>query len=73
MKKFVIVDHSLCNLQGHHYECSLSMAETAARAGFQPLILAKIAGVSHSSRNAPDIGNGALRLLDYLNPWEKHC
>lgn len=40
MPKFVIVDHSLCSLQGHHYECSLSVAEAAARAGFHPLILA---------------------------------
>jgi glycosyltransferase involved in cell wall biosynthesis len=40
MKKFIIIDHSLCNLQGHHYECSISVAETAVRAGYQPIILA---------------------------------
>ena len=40
MKKFIIIDHSLCNLQGHHYECSISVAEAAVRAGYQPIILA---------------------------------
>jgi glycosyltransferase involved in cell wall biosynthesis len=40
MKKFIIVDHSLCSLQGHHYECSVSVAEAALRAGFRPVILA---------------------------------
>ncbi len=40
MKKLVIIDHSLCNLQGHHYECSLSVAEAAARQGYEPIIIA---------------------------------
>ncbi|MDJ0661012.1 MAG: glycosyltransferase [Crocosphaera sp.] len=40
MKKFIIIDHSLCNLQGHHYECSLSVAEAAARQGYEPMIIA---------------------------------
>ncbi len=40
MKKFIIIDHSLCNLQGHHYECSISVAEAAVIAGYQPIILA---------------------------------
>ena len=40
MNKFIIIDHSLCNLQGHHYECSISVAEAAARSGYQPIILA---------------------------------
>lgn len=40
MKKFIIVDQSLCNLQGHHYECSVSIAEAAARLGYQPIIIA---------------------------------
>ena len=40
MKKFIIVDQSLCSLQGHHYECSLSVAEAAAREGYQPIVLA---------------------------------
>ena len=40
MKKFIIIDHSLCSLQGHHYECSISVAEAAVRAGYQPIILA---------------------------------
>jgi glycosyltransferase involved in cell wall biosynthesis len=40
MKKFIIIDHSLCNLQGHHYECSISVAEAAVRAGYQTIILA---------------------------------
>ncbi|MEA5533088.1 glycosyltransferase [Crocosphaera sp. XPORK-15E] len=40
MKKFVIIDHSLSNLQGHHYECSISVAEAAARQGYYPIIVA---------------------------------
>ena len=40
MKKFIIIDHSLCNLQGHHYECSLSVAEAAGRQGYEPIIIA---------------------------------
>ena len=39
MKKFIVIDHSLCNLQGHHYECSLSVAEAAAREGYEPIII----------------------------------
>jgi hypothetical protein len=40
MKKFIIIDHSLSSLQRHHYECSISVAESAARVGYQPIILA---------------------------------
>ncbi|WP_242017986.1 hypothetical protein [Synechocystis sp. FACHB-383] len=40
MKKFVVIDHSLCNLQGHHYECSVAVAEAAQRKGYQPTIIA---------------------------------
>ncbi len=40
MKKFVVIDHSLSSLQGHHYECSISLAEAAARVGYQPIIIA---------------------------------
>ncbi|MDJ0843117.1 glycosyltransferase [Crocosphaera sp.] len=40
MKKLIIIDHSLCNLQGHHYECSLSVAEAAYRQGYEPIIIA---------------------------------
>ncbi len=38
--KFIIVDHSLINLQGHHYECSVAVAEAAQRAGYNVSILA---------------------------------
>jgi len=40
MKKFIIIDHSLQDLQGHHYECSLSVAEAAQRRGYKPVIIA---------------------------------
>ncbi|MEB3312048.1 MAG: glycosyltransferase [Snowella sp.] len=40
MNKFIIIDHSLCSLQGHHYECSVSVAEAAARLGYQPVTVA---------------------------------
>lgn len=40
MSKFIIVDQSLCNLQGHHYECSVSVAQAALKLGYQPIIIA---------------------------------
>ncbi|ACK67229.1 conserved hypothetical protein [Rippkaea orientalis PCC 8801] len=40
VQKFIIIDHSLCNLQGHHYECSISVAEAADRLGYYPIIVA---------------------------------
>jgi hypothetical protein len=40
MPRFFVVDQSLANYQGHHYECSLAVAEAARRAGYEPLILA---------------------------------
>ncbi|MEB3175551.1 MAG: hypothetical protein VKN60_10280, partial [Cyanobacteriota bacterium] len=40
MPHFFVVDQSLVNYQGHHYECSLAVAEAARRAGYEPLILA---------------------------------
>ena len=40
MKKLIIVDHSLQNLQGHHYECSVSIAEAAIRMNYKPIIIA---------------------------------
>ncbi|UAJ74200.1 glycosyltransferase [Synechocystis sp. PCC 7339] len=40
MKKFVVIDHSLCNLQGHHYECSVAVAEAAQRKDYKPIIIA---------------------------------
>ena len=40
VKRFIIIDHSLQDLQGHHYECSLSVAEAAQRRGYQVFIIA---------------------------------
>ncbi|MBJ7898465.1 MAG: glycosyltransferase [Cyanobacteria bacterium RI_101] len=40
MPRFFVVDQSLANYQGHHYECSLAAAEAARRAGYEPVILA---------------------------------
>ncbi|MGK7945541.1 MAG: glycosyltransferase [Microcystaceae cyanobacterium] len=40
MKRFIIIDHSLANLQGHHYECSVSVAKAAAKLGYQAIIIA---------------------------------
>lgn len=51
MKRFIIIDHSLQDLQGHHYECSLSVAEAAKRRGYQPII---IANKNFSSSLYPD-------------------
>jgi len=40
MTKLIILDHSLCDLQGHHYECSIALAEAAQRAGYEQIIVA---------------------------------
>jgi glycosyltransferase involved in cell wall biosynthesis len=39
VKRFIIIDHSLANLQGHHYECSVSVAKAAVKLGYQPIIV----------------------------------
>lgn len=40
MKKFIIIDHSLQNLQGHHFECSVSVAEASQRLNYEAIIIA---------------------------------
>ncbi|MGI0480059.1 glycosyltransferase [Geminocystis sp. CENA526] len=40
MKKFIIIDHSLQDLQGHHFECSVSVAQSAKKLNFEPIIIA---------------------------------
>lgn len=40
MKKFIIIDHSLQDLQGHHFECSVSVAEAAQRLNYEAIIIA---------------------------------
>ncbi len=39
MKRFIIIDPSLCSLQGHHYECSVSVAEAATKLGYESIII----------------------------------
>jgi glycosyltransferase involved in cell wall biosynthesis len=51
VKRFIIIDHSLQDLQGHHYECSLSVAEAAQRRGYKAII---IANKNFSSSLYPD-------------------
>jgi hypothetical protein len=38
MRKFVLVDHSLRRLGGHHYPYACCVLEAAGRAGFQPVL-----------------------------------
>ncbi len=38
MRKFLLVDHSLRRLGGHHYPYACSVLEAAERAGFQPVL-----------------------------------
>jgi len=40
VKRFIIIDHSLQDLQGHHYECSVSVADAVKKYDFLPLIVA---------------------------------
>jgi glycosyltransferase involved in cell wall biosynthesis len=37
--KFIIIDPSLCDLQGHHYECSVSVATAAQKRGYEAIII----------------------------------
>ncbi|WP_413173119.1 glycosyltransferase [Anabaena azotica] len=39
MPKFVIIDQSLRNLGGHHYEYDISVAEAAKKIGYEPIII----------------------------------
>jgi hypothetical protein len=38
MPKFVLVDHSLKNLGGHHYPYAYSVLQAAQRCGWQPVL-----------------------------------
>jgi hypothetical protein len=37
--KFVLTDHSICNLAGHHYEYAIHVLRAAERAGFEPVLV----------------------------------
>lgn len=39
LKKFIIIDHSLKDLTGHHYEYDVSVAEAASHLGYEPVIV----------------------------------
>lgn len=39
-KRFIIIDHSLQDLQGHHYECSYTVAIAVQKYDFTPIIIA---------------------------------
>ncbi len=47
MQKIVIIDHSLRNLDGHHYEYDVSVAEAAERLGYEPIIVSHKAFPKH--------------------------
>ena len=38
MARFVVIDHSICGLAGHHYEYAMHVLRAAARAGYQPVL-----------------------------------
>ena len=38
MSKFVLIDHSLISLGGHHFEYDLHLLQAAEAAGFQPVL-----------------------------------
>jgi glycosyltransferase involved in cell wall biosynthesis len=40
MPKFILIDHSLQNLSGHHFEYALHVLTAAERAGFEPWLIA---------------------------------
>ncbi len=39
MAKFVLTDHSIRNLAGHHYEYAIHVLRAAERAGFEPVLV----------------------------------
>lgn len=40
MRRFILIDHSLIDYSGHHYEYARAVLNAAAEAGYQPLLLA---------------------------------
>src|SRR5258706_5351531 len=38
LRQFVLIDHSLQDLGGHHYPLAVSILEAAERAGFAPVL-----------------------------------
>ncbi len=39
MKQFILVDHSIRDLAGHHYEYAVHVLEAAGRAGYTPILV----------------------------------
>ena len=57
--RFLIIDQSLRSFQGHHFEYDVSVAEAAARAGWEPIIFAH----KSLSREAEPSGVGVVRAF----------
>jgi glycosyltransferase involved in cell wall biosynthesis len=68
MGRLIILDHSLVDLQGHHYECSISLAEAAQRGGEESLIVANRVFAATNTTNIPIIPAFAVDWFDRPTP-----
>src|SRR5579883_2300544 len=49
MKRFILVDHSIRDLAGHHYEYAVHVLRAAERAGYTPILVTNRKFQEHSS------------------------
>ncbi|MEB3229300.1 MAG: glycosyltransferase, partial [Synechocystis sp.] len=68
MGRLIILDHSLGDLQGHHYECSIALAEAAQRGGYEPIIVANRAFAEPNPTNIPIIPAFTVDWFDRQTP-----
>jgi len=68
MGRLIILDHSLCNLQGHHYECSIALAEAAQRGGYRAIVVANRAFTAINPTNIEIIPAFSVDWFDLPSP-----
>jgi len=71
-KKFVIIDHSLSNLQGHYFECSISVAEAAQKQGYEAIIISNKNFSTHLFSENIKIKIIPEFEVDWLNNYNKN-
>ncbi len=74
MARFVLIDHSICDLAGHHYQYAVHVLRAAERAGFEPILVTnrkfrQIEAATWATLPAYEFGfwteSGVLRRLEW--------
>jgi hypothetical protein len=60
MRRFVLVDHSLTGLAGHHYEYAMHVLRAAERAGYEPVLV-----TNRKSKISSDVRWSVLPLFEF--------